>query len=276
MQQTTQIQATSLEITAVSNEKKPNRLVGFFSGIRDKFDGFKSVFKQEQDKNKKAEQNEKTKDENGIAKKDVKIESAAFANARGEINNSDVMADKVSIVFLLELLQAFLGQKKFVVDDIVKELRKNETLTRELNATMIQSALEKNANLSKELVSAKLEQAINENPNYTQEQKDFYLSKLADKDFMDKFYDTLGIKKIANKAKSNDELLALVNESFNGNFTKAKEKIGESQINSNTMNSLDDTALKDMSRDEMINAIEETLKENKGLADTAGKVRKQD
>ena len=178
-------------------------------------------------------------------------------------------------MFWIELLES-LVKKKFVVDDIVEKLRKNETLTRELNATMIQSALEKNANLSKELVSAKLEQAINENPNYTQEQKDFYLSKLADKDFMDKFYDTLGIKEIANKAKSNDELLALVNESFSGNFTKAKEKIGESQINSNTMNSLDDTALKGMSKDEMINTIEENLKESKDLADTAGKVRKQD
>ena len=141
---------------------------------------------------------------------------------------------------------------------------------------MIQNALDKNANLSKELIAAKLEQAINENPNYTQEQKDFYLSKLADKDFMDKFYDTLGIKKIANKAKSNDELLALVNESFSGNFAKAKEKISESQINSNTMNSLDDTALKGMSKNEVVSAIAETLKESKDLADTAGKVRKQE
>ena len=32
MQQTTQIQTTILEITATNNEKKPNRLVGFFSG----------------------------------------------------------------------------------------------------------------------------------------------------------------------------------------------------------------------------------------------------
>ena len=37
MQQATQIQTTSLEITAVSNEKKSNPLVGFFKGIRDKF-----------------------------------------------------------------------------------------------------------------------------------------------------------------------------------------------------------------------------------------------
>ena len=42
------------------------------------------------------------------------------------------------------------------------------------------------------------------------------------------------------------------------------------------MNSLDDTALKGMSKDEMINAIEETIKESKDLADTAGKVRKQE
>ena len=93
---------------------------------------------------------------------------------------------------------------------------------------------------------------------------------------MDKFYDTLGIKEIANKAKSNDELLALVNESFSGNFAKAKEKISESKIEPNTMNSLDDTALKSMSKDEMINAIEETIKESKDLANAAGKVRKQE
>ncbi len=111
---------------------------------------------------------------------------------------------------------------------------------------MIESALGKNANLSKELITAKLEQAINENPNYAQEQKDFYLSKLADEDLMDKFYDILSVKDIANKAKTNDELLALVNESFSGNFTKAKEKIADFKINSNTMNSLDDTALKSM------------------------------
>ena len=30
-------QATKVEITAISNEKKPNRLVGFFKGVRDKF-----------------------------------------------------------------------------------------------------------------------------------------------------------------------------------------------------------------------------------------------
>ena len=60
-------QATKVEITAVSNEKKSNRLVGFFKGVKDKFDGFKSAFKQEQDKdeNIKKEQTEKTKNESG-------------------------------------------------------------------------------------------------------------------------------------------------------------------------------------------------------------------
>ena len=255
MQQTTQIQATSLEITAVSNEKKPNRLVGFFSGIRDKFS------KKPQSGNVKKEQVNFTRNKgmDGIEK--------------------DLMLDKTELFLLAELLEALFNKKKFVVDDIVDELRKNAELTdeyKELAVDEIQKELGKNANLSKELVSAKLEQAISENPNYTQEQKDFYLSKLADKDFMDKFYDTLGIKDIANKAKSNDELLALVNESFNGNFTKAKEKISESQINSNTMNSLDDTAMKSMSKDEVVSAIAGNLKESKDLADTAGKVRKQE
>ncbi len=195
-----------------------------------------------------------------------------FANAKG-VNASDILADKTTLILLLELLQAIFTKKKFLVDDIVKELRQNETKTRELNATMIESALGKNANLSKELITAKLEQAINENPNYTQEQKDFYLSKLADKDLMDKFYDILSVKDIANKAKTNDELLALVNESFSGNFTKAKEKIAESQINSNTMNSLDDTAMKSMSRDEVVSAFKETLKESKDLANNVSRVR---
>ena len=34
---------------------------------------------------------------------------------------------------------------------------------------------------------------------------------------------------------NNNELLALVNQSFGDNFTKAKEKISESQIDSNTI-----------------------------------------
>ncbi len=34
-----------------------------------------------------------------LQKKGVKMESTAFVNARSEINNSDIMADKVSIVF---------------------------------------------------------------------------------------------------------------------------------------------------------------------------------
>ena len=227
----------------------------FVGTVKDTFDDFKSAFKK--------------KDDN------IKREPIASQKAFAKIDENEFQTEAVLWRFWIELLES-LVKKKFAVDDIVNELRENETLTRELNATMIQSALEKNANLSKELVSAKLEQAISENPNYTQEQKDFYLSKLADKDFMDKFYDTLGIKEIANKAKSNDELLALVNESFNGNFAKAKEKISESQIEPNTMNSLDDTALKSMSRDEVINASVENLKESKDLADTAGKVRKQD
>ena len=258
MQQTTQIQATSLEITAVSNEKKPNRLVGF---IKDKFangfDDFKGMFSRKKSINEAYKESKKAK----LAKLDI--------------DSSDPLAEKAIVLLFIVILEELLN-KKVATDEILDELRENETLTRELNATMIQSALEKNANLSKELVSAKLEQAISENPNYTQKQKDFYLSKLADKDFMDKFYDTLGIKEIANKAKTNDELLALVNESFSGNFTKAKEKISESQINSNTMNSLDDTAMKSMSKDEMINASVENLKESKDLADTAGKVRKQE
>ena len=237
------VKATKVEITATSADKKPNRLFDF---IKDKFkDRFGNL-------------------KNSIGEKN-----------RLEVGGDDMLMDKTVILLFIAFIES-LTKKKILADGIEQELRKNETLTRELNATMIQSALEKNANLSKELVSAKLEQAINENPNYTQEQKDFYLSKLADKDFMDKFYDTLGIKEIANKAKSNDELLALVNESFNGNFAKAKEKISESQINSKTMNSLDDTALKGMSKDEVVSAIAENLKESKDLADTAGKVRKQE
>ena len=95
---------------------------------------------------------------------------------------------------------------------------------------------------------------------------------------MDKFYDILSIKDkeaIANKAKSSNELLTLVNESFGNNFAKAKEKISESQIDSNTMNSLDDTAMKSMSEDEVVNAFAETLKESKDLANNASKARKQ-
>ena len=248
-------------------------MVGFFSRIRDKFPK-----KAQQDTTNATQPIILTKPFPRIPKSDnVKKDQVNFTrNKQMDGIEKDLMLDKTELFLLAELLEALFSKKKFVVDDIVKELRQNETLTRELNATMIQSALEKNANLSKELVSAKLEQAINENPNYTQEQKDFYLSKLTDKDFMDKFYDTLGIKEIANKAKSNDELLALVNESFSGNFTKAKEKISESQIEPNTMNSLDDTAMKSMSKDEVVSAIAETLKESKDLADTAGKVRKQD
>ena len=252
------VKATKVEITATSADKKPNRLVGF---IKDKFangfDDFKGMFSRKKSINEAYKESKKKKLE------------------KLDIDGSDPLAEKAIILLLLAILQELL-EKELTVDEMIDELCKNETLTRELNATMIQSALEKNANLSKELVSAKLEQAINENPNYTQEQKDFYLSKLTDKDFMDKFYDTLGIKEIANKAKSNDELLALVNESFSGNFTKAKEKISESQIEPNTMNSLDDTAMKSMSKDEVVSAIAETLKESKDLADTAGKVRKQD
>ena len=211
----------------------------------------------------------------------VKIEHIAYANEKGksEISEKDMLADKAAWVIFIEFLQSLFPTKKFLLKEIEDELRKNAELTdeyKELAVDEIQKELGKNANLSKELVSAKLEQAINENPNYTQEQKDFYLSKLADKDFMDKFYDTLGIKEIANKAKSNDELLALVNESFSGNFAKAKEKISESQIEPNTMNSLDDTAMKSMSKDEVVSAIAGNLKESKDLADTAGKVRKQE
>ncbi len=219
---------------------------------------------------------------NSLDKKSVKTEWAEFANAKGEVSASDILADKTTLVLLLELLQAFLNKKKFLVDDIVDELRKNAELTdkfKELATAEIQKRLGKNANLSKELVVATLEKAINENPNYTQEQKDFYLSKLADKDFMDKLYDTLGIKDketIANKAKSSDELLALVNESFGNNFTKAKEKISESKIDSNAMNSLDDTAMNDIKdTSEARQAVVKALKENEDLSKSASSVRKQ-
>lgn len=281
MQQATQIQTTSLEITAVSNEKKSNPLAGFFKGVRDKFDGFKSAFKQEQDKDEKAEQIEKIKDKNGVQEKNIKMEWAAFANARGEMSASDILVDKSTVIFLLELLQALFGKKKFAVNEIVDELRKNAELTdefKELIVAEIQKNLGENASLSKELITANLEKAINESQNLTQEQKNFYLSKLDDKDFMDKFYDILSIKDkevIANKAKSSDELLNLVNQSFDGNFAKAKEKISKSQINSSTMNSLDDTAMKGMSKDDLANAFAENLKESKDLANNASKARKQ-
>ena len=195
--------------------------------------------------------------------------------------DKDILMDKTEWFLLAELLQALFGKKKFLVSDIVDELHKNAKLTdefKEAAVAEIQKRLGKNANLSKELITASLEKAINENPNLTQEQRDFYLSKLADKDFMDKFYDILSIKDkedIANKAKSSNELLNLVNESFGNNFAKAKEKISKSQIDSNTMNSLDDTAMKSMSEDEVINAFTETLKANKDLSKSASKTRKQ-
>ena len=255
------VKATKVEITAVSNERKPNRLVGFFKGVRDKLVSPKNSIK-------------------GVFANEKSISQAKTPNPtlkKLEIDGSDPLAEKTIILLLLAILQNLL-EKELTVDEMINELRKNETLTREFNATAIQSALSKNANLSKELITASLEKAINENPNYTQEQKDFYLSKLADKDFMDKFYDILSIKDkedIANKAKSSNELLALVNESFGNNFAKAKEKITESQIDSNTMNSLDDTAMKSMSKDEVVNDFAETLKTNEDLSNSVNKVRKQ-
>ena len=67
-----------------------------------------------------------------------------------------------------------------------------------------------------------------------------------------------------------------MNESFGNNFAKAKEKISESQIDSNTMNSLDDTAMKSMSKkDEVVNAFAETLKANEDLSNSVNKARKQ-
>ncbi len=69
MQQATQIQTTSLEITTISNEtKKPNRLVGFLKGVKDKFEGVKDKAQQlktPKDENIKTGQTEKTKDESG-------------------------------------------------------------------------------------------------------------------------------------------------------------------------------------------------------------------
>ena len=263
MQQATQIQTTSLEITAVSNEKKPNPLVGFLRGVKDKIDGFKSAFKQEQGK-----------DENIKTERPLKQEGAKFSE-------KDIFMDQALWTLWLELLESLFGKKKFAVDNITKELHKNAKLTDEFKEAVvneIQKRLGKNANLSKELITASLEKAINENPNLTQEQKDFYLSKLNGKDFMDKFYDILSIKDkedIANKAKSSNELLNLVNESFGNNFAKAKEKISESQIDSNTMNSLDDTAMKSMSKDEVVNAFAETLKINEDLSKSASKAHKQ-
>ena len=272
MQQATQIQTTSLEITAVSNEKKSNPLVGFFKGIRDKF-------------SKKAQQDFTNSTQPKMPKSDnVKIEHIAHANEKGksEISEKDMLADKATWVILIELLQSLFRNKKFAVGKIEKELHKNAKLTdefKEVAVNEIQKRLGKNANLSKELITASLEKAINESQNLTQEQKDFYLSKLADKDFMDKFYDILSIKDkeaIANKAKSSNELLALVNESFGNNFAKAKEKISKSQIDSNTMNSLDDTAMKSMSKkDEVVNAFAETLKANEDLSKGVSKARKQ-
>ena len=263
-------QATKVEITAASNEKKSNPLVGFLKGIRDKF-------------SKKAQQDFTNSTQPKIPKSDnVKKEQVAFTrDKRMDSIDKDILMDKTEWFLLAELLESLFGKKKFLVSDIVDELHKNAKLTDEYKEAIvaeIQKRLGKNANLSKELITASLEKAINENPEFTQEQRDFYLSKLNDKDFMDKFYDTLGIKDkeaIANKAKSSNELLALVNESFGNNFAKAKEKISKSQIDINTMNSLDDTAMKSMSKDEVVSAFVETLKESKDLANNASKARKQ-
>ena len=255
------VKATKVEITAVSNERKSNRLVGFLRGVKDKLVSPKNSIK-------------------GVFANEKSISQAKTPNPalkRLEIDGSDPLADKTIVLLFIAILEELLN-KKVATDEMIDELRKNETLTRELNTTAIQSALSKNANLSKELITANLEKAINENPEFTQEQRDFYLSKLNDKDFMDKFYDILSIKDkeaIANKAKSSSELLTLVNESFGNNFAKAKEKISKSQIDTNTMNSLDDTAMKSMSEDEVVNDFAETLKESKDLANNASKARKQ-
>ena len=256
------VKATKVEITAIKDGKKPNRLVGFFKGVRDKLVSPKNSIK-------------------GVFANEKSISQAKTPNPalkRLEIDGSDPLADKTIFLLFIAILEELLN-KKIATDEMIDELRKNETLTREFNATAIQSALSKNANLSKELITASLEKAINESQNLTQEQKDFYLSKLNDKDFMDKFYDILSIKDkedIANKAKSSNELLALVNESFGNNFAKAKEKISKSQIDSNTMNSLDDTAMNDIKdTSEARQAVTKALKENEDLSNSVNKARKQ-
>ena len=166
-------------------------------------------------------------------KKKVKI-TLGFDVGNDTLDGYDTSVEKNLLVLLFALFESVLEKYKKVA--IIRELHKNAKLTdefKEAAVAEIQKRLGKNANLSKELVAASLEKAINENPEFTQEQRDFYLSKLNDKDFMDKFYDILSIKdkeSIANKAKSSNELLALVNESFGNNFAKAKEKISESKI----------------------------------------------
>ena len=124
MQQTTQIQASSLEITAVGNEKKPNSLVGFFKGVRDKF-------------SKKAEQDTTNATQPKILPKilqsgNIKKERVAYASERNrpDINDKDILMDKTLFAFFIEMLEHLINKKKFVVDDIVEKLRKNETLTR--------------------------------------------------------------------------------------------------------------------------------------------------
>ena len=65
------------------------------------------------------------------------------------------MMDKTEWFLLAELLEALFGKKKFLVSDIVDELRTNAKLTDEYKEAIvaeIQKRLGKNANLSKELI----------------------------------------------------------------------------------------------------------------------------
>ena len=95
-------QATKVEIPAIKDGKKSNPLVGFFKGVKDKFDGFKSAFKQEQGK-----------DENIKTERPLKQEGAKFSE-------KDIFMDQALWTLWLELLESLFGKKKFAVDNITK------------------------------------------------------------------------------------------------------------------------------------------------------------
>ena len=95
-------QATKVEITAIKDGKKPNRLFGF---IKDKFkDRFGNL-------------------KNSIKGIPIGKESTGEKN-KLEVGGDDMLMDKTTMLLFIAFIES-LTKKKILVDDITKELRKN-------------------------------------------------------------------------------------------------------------------------------------------------------